>query len=165
MNLDSHKLFISSLGGKPVSLAWSELYGALQAGVVDGQMNPIPIIRFGRFDEVQKYVTLTNPLLRTYVWVINQAFWNSLELNEKSAVENAARSAIVAGRGLNRIIEASDRGLAVLKQRMDVYVPTESELKPFRNAVQPAFKEHIQKAFGDDGTRILDDLLAAIANR
>jgi hypothetical protein len=40
------------------AISWSEFYTALQTGVADGQMNPIPIIAFAKFQEVQKYLTL-----------------------------------------------------------------------------------------------------------
>jgi tripartite ATP-independent transporter DctP family solute receptor len=164
MNLDTHKIFVSSLGGEPVILAWSEVYGALQSGVVDGQMNPIPIIRFSRLDEVQKYLTLTNHFFAPYVWVMNRTFWDGLEPAERAVVDNAARSAIVAGRGLSRIIEASDRGLAVLKQRMDVYVPTKSELAAFQKVSQPAIRAYIEKTFGKNGSGLTDALLAAVGS-
>ncbi|HVP13250.1 MAG TPA: TRAP transporter substrate-binding protein DctP, partial [Phycisphaerae bacterium] len=58
MGLDTHKAIISALGGQPTALAWAEVYTALQTGVADGQMNPVPIIAFAKFQEVQKYLTL-----------------------------------------------------------------------------------------------------------
>lgn len=165
MNIQTHKLFVSSLGGEPIALAWSEVFGSLQLGVVDGQMNPIPVIRFGHIDEVQKYLTLTNHFFAPYVWVMNGPFWNSLTADEQAAVNNAARSAIIAGRGLSRIIDSSDRGLAALKQRMDVYIPTKPELAAFRDATQPPIKAYIGTTFGDEGLRLMDALLHAIGNR
>ena len=57
MTLPTHEAIISSLGGKPTPLPWAEVYTALQTGVADGQMNPVPIIAFAKFDEVQKYLT------------------------------------------------------------------------------------------------------------
>jgi len=165
MNIETHKLFVRSLGGEPVALAWGEVNSALQSGLVDGQMNPIPIIRFGRLDEVQKYLTLTNHFFAPYVWVINQAFWVGLTPDDRSVIDHAARSAIVAGRGLSRIIEASNRGLAGLKQRMDVYLPTKAELQAFQAATQPAIKAYIHETFGDEGVQMTDALLATIARR
>ena len=46
MTLPTHEAIISSLGGKPTPLPWPEVYTALQTGVADGQMNPVPIIAF-----------------------------------------------------------------------------------------------------------------------
>jgi TRAP-type C4-dicarboxylate transport system substrate-binding protein len=46
MTLPTHEAIISSLGGQPTALPWAEVYTALQTGVADGQMNPVPIIAF-----------------------------------------------------------------------------------------------------------------------
>lgn len=83
MGLDTHKRLISAIGGQPVAISWSEVYTALQTGVADGQMNPIPIVSFAKFDEVQKYLTLTNHLFAPYVWVVNRSFWDSLDAEER----------------------------------------------------------------------------------
>lgn len=52
MTLPTHEAIVSSLGGQPTPLPWAEVYTALQTGVADGQMNPVPIIAFAKFDEV-----------------------------------------------------------------------------------------------------------------
>jgi tripartite ATP-independent transporter DctP family solute receptor len=163
MPLESHKIFVASLGAEPVGIAFGELYTALASRTVDGQMNPIPIIRFGRFDEVQKYLTLTNHFFTPYVWVMNLDFWNGLTLPEQDVINNAVRSAIVAGRGLSRIIEASDRGLPALKQRMTVYLPSADEIAAFRQIAQPAFKTYVETKLGAEGVAIMDGLIESIA--
>ena len=83
-------------------------------------MNPIPIIAFAKFQEVQKYLTLTGHLFAPYVWVMNTKFWDGLTREEKNVVTYSAKSAIVAGRGIGRIIEASNKGLASLSKTMKV---------------------------------------------
>jgi len=162
MGLESHKTVVSSLGGQPVAINWAEVYTSLQTGVADGEMNPIPIIKFAKFDEVQKYLTLSNHLFTPYVWVMNKAFYDSLTPQERDVVNAAAKSAIVACRGINRIIEASDRGLPALAQKMQIYAPTKAELAKFRELAQPAVKAQIAKSYGKDGEAMLADFLAAI---
>jgi tripartite ATP-independent transporter DctP family solute receptor len=163
MGLETHKEFIRSLGGTPISLSWSEVYGALQGKVADGQMNPIPIIRFARLDEVQTHLTLTNHFFAPYVWLMNSDFWTSLDSQGQAAIRNAAKSAIVSGRGLSRLIEVSDRGLPALKQRMNIYLPTRDEISAFRDATQPAVKTYIEGALGSDGANMMRALIDAIA--
>ena len=63
MALPTHQAFISSLGGQPVAISWAEVYTALQTGVADGQMNPVPIIEFAKLHEVQKFLTITEHFL------------------------------------------------------------------------------------------------------
>jgi TRAP-type transport system periplasmic protein len=162
MGLDTHKALIRSLGGQPAGIAWSEVYTALQTGVADGQMNPVPIIAFAKFNEVQKYLTLSKHLFTPYVWVMNKDFWNSLTDSEKDVVTYAARSAIVAGRGISRIIEASERGLPALSKDLEVYTLPDSERAKFQAAALPAVKEVIVNTFGAEGEDMMNAYLAAI---
>jgi len=162
MGLESHKSVVSSMGGQPVAINWAEVYTSLQTGVADGQMNPIPIIKFAKFDEVQKYLTLTNHLFTPYVWIMNKGFFDSLSPAEKEVVKAAARSAIVACRGINRIIEASERGLPALAQKMQIYTPTKDEIAKFRALAQPAVREQISKSYGKDGEAMLKEFQTAI---
>ena len=141
---------------------WAEFYTSLQTGVADGQMNPIPIVKFAKFDEVQKYLTLTNHLFTPYVWIMNKGFFDGLSASEKEVVKAAAESAIVACRGINRIIEASERGLPALAQKMQIYTPTKAEIAKFRELAQPAVKAQIAKSFGKEGEAMLADFQAAI---
>lgn len=164
MGLDTHKTVVSSVGGQPAAIAWAEVYTALQTGVADGQMNPVPIISFAKFDEVQKYLSLTGHLFAPYVWTVNKDFWNSLSAEEKNVVSYAAKSAIVAGRGIGRIIEASDRGLPKLAAKMQVYTPTAAEKEAFRKASQPAVRKLIVEKFGAEGEDMLNAFTAAIAD-
>jgi TRAP-type C4-dicarboxylate transport system substrate-binding protein len=111
---------------------------------------------------VQKYLTLTNHLFTPYVWVFNKATLDGMSPQEKEVVKAAARSAIIACRGINRIIEASDRGLPALAQKMQVYTPTKAELAKFRDLAQPAVKAQIVKSFGKEGEALMNDFLAAV---
>jgi tripartite ATP-independent transporter DctP family solute receptor len=162
MGLDTHKTIISSLGGQPAAIAWTEVYTALQTGVADGQMNPIPIIAFAKFNEVQKYLTLSGHLFAPYVWVINQKFWDSLTANEKDVIQYAAKSAIVSGRGMGRIIEASDRGLPALAKEMEINSLTAEQKLKFRDAAMPAVKKLIKDKFGKDGEAMMEAFLKAV---
>ena len=162
MGLESHKTVVSSMGGQPVAINWAEVYTSLQTGVADGQMNPIPIVKFAKFDEVQKYLTLTNHLFTPYVWIMNKGFYDGLTAQEKEVVKAAAESAIVACRGINRIIEASERGLPALAQKMQIYTPTKAEIAKFRELAQPAVKAQIAKSYGKEGEALLADFQAAI---
>ncbi len=162
MGLDTHKAIITAMGGQPAAISWSEVYTALQTGVADGQMNPIPIIAFAKFQEVQKYLTLSGHIFAPYVWVMNAKFWDSLSNSEKGVVAYAAQSAIVAGRGMGRVIEASDRGLVALSKTMKVNTLTADEKESFRKAAVPAVKKLIVEKFGSEGETLLNAFLDAV---
>ena len=161
MGLDTHKAIITAMGGQPAAISWSEVYTALQTGVADGQMNPIPIIAFAKFQEVQKYLTLSGHIFAPYVWVMNEDFWNSLSDSEKDVVEYAAQSAIVAGRGMGRVIEASDRGLNELSKNLEVNTLTAAEKEEFRKVAVPAVKKLIVEKFGPEGEEMMNAFLEA----
>ena len=163
MTLPTHEAIIASLGGKPTPLPWPEVYPALQTGVADGQMNPIPIIAFAKFDEVQKYLSLTNHIITPYVWFMNKDFYDGLTPEEQYVVDYAARAAVDSGRGISRMIEASDRGLPQLAKKMKINSVSAVELKKFADASQPAVKQLIADKFGAEGTEMLNAMLAAIA--
>ena len=162
MGLDTHKAVVSSLGGQAVAIAWTEVYTALQTGVADGQMNPVPIIAFAKLNEVQKFLTLTGHLFAPYVWVMNRAYWDGLSATEKNVVAYAAKSAIVAGRGVSRAIEASDRGLASLGKEMKVNSLAPDQQAKFRDAAMPAVKQIIAKNHGAEGEAMMKAFLDAI---
>ncbi len=162
MGLDTHKAVIQSLGGQPTAIAWSEVYTALQTGVADGQMNPVSIISFAKFYEVQKYLTLTGHLFTPYVWTINPKFYNGLTEEQKKVINYAAHSGIVAGRGIARVIEASDRGLPALAKTMQIYTPNVAQRLAFEEVSQPIVKKMIIEKYGSEGENLMNEFLAAI---
>jgi TRAP-type C4-dicarboxylate transport system substrate-binding protein len=125
-------------------------------------MNPIPIIAFAKFQEVQKYLTLSGHIFAPYVWVMNNDFWNSLTASEKEVVTYAAQSAIVAGRGMGRIIEASDRGLKELSKTLKVNTLTAAEKAEFKKVATPAVKKLIVEKFGAEGEDLMNEFLKAV---
>jgi tripartite ATP-independent transporter DctP family solute receptor len=162
MALPLHQAVVKALGASPTTVAWAEVYTSLQTGVVDGQMNPISIITMARFQEVQGFITLTNHLYAPYVWVINPKFYTGLSSDQKKVVDEAARTAILAGRGLSRIIDASAKGLPTLAAKMKVYVPNAAEMKKFRDAAIPAARAFMKDKYKADGDKWVNQFFAAI---
>lgn len=75
-----------ALGANPTPISFSELYLALQTGVVDGQDNPLPTVESAKFYEVQKSITITNHLVDSVWPCINTAKWESLTDAQKDIV-------------------------------------------------------------------------------
>ena len=162
MTLPTHETIISSLGGSPTALPWAEVYTALQTGVADGQMNPVPIIAFAKFDEVQKYLSITNHLITPYIWTMNTDFLSGLSEEDQYLIKWAADVATDAGRAMSRVIEASEKGLPALAEKMDVNVVTPEEQAKFAEAAQPAVRALIEESYGDEGAAMLDAMLTSI---
>ena len=143
MALPSHQKIMQSLGAEAYPLSWGEVYSGLQTGVIDGQMNPVPIISFANFAEVQKHMTLTNHLFSPYTFMINRAFYEGLSDSERATIHTAAENCVAASRGLSRIIEASDRGLAGLMDKIEVTALSAEQREAMASAAQPAFEAHV----------------------
>ncbi|MCX7145283.1 MAG: DctP family TRAP transporter solute-binding subunit, partial [Sulfuritalea sp.] len=79
------------VGSLPQVMAFSELYQALQTGVVDGQENPVTHVYTQKFYEVQKYMTLTNHTYHGYVVIANKKFWEGLPPDIRSALTVALK--------------------------------------------------------------------------
>jgi tripartite ATP-independent transporter DctP family solute receptor len=162
MTLPTHETIISSLGGQPTALPWAEVYTALQTGVADGQMNPVPIIAFAKFDEVQKYLSITNHLITPYIWTMNAEFLASLSEEDQYLINWASDVATDAGRAMSRVIEASDKGLPALAAKMEVNVVTPEEQAKFAAAAQPAVRTLIEEKYGAEGASMLEAMLTSI---
>lgn len=162
MTVPTQQALVNSLGAQATPLPWAEVYTALQTDVADGEMNPIPIIAFAKFDEVQKYLTLTNHLITPYIWTMNQKFFDSLSPADQYLVSWAADVATDAGRSMSRVIEASDKGLPALEKKMKVNTVSPEELKKFAAATQPVVRKLIQEKYGAQGTKMLNALMTSI---
>jgi len=162
MDLKSHAAFVRSLGAEPVTISWKETFGSLESGVVDGQMNSVSIIRAGKLDDVQKYLTLSNHIFVPFVWVANRKYLDGLTDQRRQAVAEAATAAVAASRTLSRSIEASERGLPYLMGRMQVYRPTDAEIDALRRVTQPAVAAYFTETAGDEGRALLESFLAAV---
>ncbi len=156
MTLPSHQKIMQSLGAEAYPLAWGEVYSGLQTGVIDGQMNPVPTISFSNFSEVQKYMTLTNHLFSPYTLMVNRAFYEGLSDSERAVMGNAARNCVEASRGMSRVIEASDRGLAGLMDKMQVTALSADQRKAMAEASQPAFEAHVQENLDAKAVELLE---------
>jgi len=85
-NSEAWLLLGRALGANPTPISFSELYLALQTGVVDGQDNPLPTVESAKFYEVQKSITITNHLVDSVWPAINEAKWQSLTEQQKAWV-------------------------------------------------------------------------------
>lgn len=81
-------------GAKPTPMNFGELYLALKQGVVDGQENPLPTIKSGKFDEVQKYLVLTGHIITPRLIVVNESFWKGLKPADQKIIQDAMDAGI-----------------------------------------------------------------------
>lgn len=75
---DIYVAMMDAWGAKATPSSFSELYLALKQGVVDGQENPIPTIDSAKFNEIQKYLVLTQHVINPRVLLVNESFWQGM---------------------------------------------------------------------------------------
>ena len=93
MKVPAHVKTFNALGASATPMNFSEVYSALQQGVVDGQENPVAHISSQRFYEVQKYVSLTSHVMTFYIPVMNMDFWNSLTKEDQQLLLTSMKNA------------------------------------------------------------------------
>ena len=158
MTVPAHRKLINAIGGEAYPLAWSELYTSLQTGVVDGQMNPIPNIKFAKFDEVQKYMTLTNHLYVPIFFMMNKDFVNSLSKEKQKIIQDAAQQGVIVSRGLGRINAL--KGLASLSKKMKVNSLSAKAMEQFKDKAQKGVDEHFESTLDSQGKSLLKMLIS-----
>lgn len=89
---DVFKAMAESWGAKPTPMNFNELYLALKTGTVDGQENPLPTIKSGKFHEVQKFIILTGHVMTPRLVVVNDAFWQKVPAADRKIVEDALKT-------------------------------------------------------------------------
>lgn len=93
MKVPDHLALWKNMGANPTPIAFSELYTALQQGVVDGQENPYETIYLSKFYEVQKYITVVGHIYDLQPIIMSKKFYDGLPPNYQHIVRNAAQIA------------------------------------------------------------------------
>lgn len=159
MQNPAHMALVQALGGDPTPIAFSELYMALQQGVVDAMECPIALIHDMKFYEVQDYLILDGHLYNPLFVFVNDGFYQGLSDKQKKALDEASRQFSVAHCAFNQ--EANGEALGNLeKYGMNIYRPTPDEIGKFREIAQPAGLKFIREKLGDQW---VDEALAAAA--
>ena len=106
---------MQALGADAQQIKFSELYVALQQGVVDGQENPLANFHASKLYEVQKHLALTSHMFQMTPLLMSKRTWDKLSEADRKAVKDAAAEATQLQRKLSQ--EADDKLLADLKSK------------------------------------------------
>ncbi len=138
MRIQSSKVLESqmrALGSLPQVLAFSEVYQALQTGVVDGTENPISNLYTQKMHEVQKNLTLTEHGYLGYAVITNKKFWDALPADIRKQLDDAMEQST---RYANQIAKMeNEKALDAVKKsgKTVVYAPTAAERLAFKKAM------------------------------
>jgi C4-dicarboxylate-binding protein DctP len=134
---------IRSVGGIPQVMAFSEVYQALQTGVVDGTENPISNFYTQKMHEVQKHLSITNHGYLGYAVIANKKFWDGLPADVRGQLEQAMKESTTYANKIAQ--EENDAALEGVKKsgKTAVYVLTKDERLALKKAMAPV---HIKMA-------------------
>ena len=125
----------TTLGANPVPMTFGEVYGALESGAIDGQDNPLAVIRSAKFAEVQDYLSLTRHIYTGMPFLMSGKTWEALTPDERQIVAQAAEEAKALGRKLVQEQEAT--AIEELRAEMEVNELAPEEVEWMRAAAQP----------------------------
>ncbi|WP_319244897.1 TRAP transporter substrate-binding protein [uncultured Propionivibrio sp.] len=146
MENKAHILAFKTAGLNPTPMAYSEVYSALQVGVIDGQENPVAVFYASKLYETQKYFALTGHVYSPALVLFSQKKWDRIPKDDQEIIAKAAQEVALFERKLNRddeekkLKEMEGKGLVVVR---DVNKPA------WQKSMQPAFDE-FAKQFGKD---------------
>lgn len=142
-----------AMGANPTPMAFSEVYGALQQGVIDGQENPYAIIESSNLFEVQRHVMQTDHVYGYVMLAMSERAWKRLTAEQQQLVTDAAEQVRADHNERTAADEQSYR--ETLRKQGMTFV--EVDKGAFRQAVAPVHRHYAQQY----GQQLYDDLVAA----
>ena len=139
-----HIAAYKGLGIVTTPMAFPEVFTALQQGTVDGQENPLSVIMAAKFDQVQKYLTLTGHVYSPGIFLMAKAEFDKLKPEDKTAFLEAAKAGVKANR--DRVDDDDAKGVAELRTRGMTVLESPDKTK-FVEKLAPVY-EQFEKQFG-----------------
>lgn len=142
-------------GASPTPMAFSEVYLALQTNSVDAQENPLSTIQAQKFEEVQKYLALTNHILNDQLYLVSNETLADLPEDLQKVVKDAA---VKAADYHTKLFEEGEASLISYFEKKGMTV-TKPDLAPFKEAMKPYYEEYIKKT-GKEGEEAIAEINA-----
>jgi C4-dicarboxylate-binding protein DctP len=145
MRIQSSKVLdseIRALGGIPQIMAFSEVYQALQTGVVDGTENPPSNFYTQKMNEVQKYLTLSNHGYLGYAVIVNKKFWDGLPAEIRTTLEGAMKDATKYANDISQ--KENDNALEAVRKtgKTQILTLTADEKAAWKKALASVHREN-----------------------
>jgi C4-dicarboxylate-binding protein DctP len=144
--------YFRNVGSIPQIMAFSEVYQALQTGVVDGCENTPSNYTTQKFFEVQKDITVSYHAHLQYAVIVNSKFWSGLPPDIRAQLEKAMNEATDYTNSIAR--QENEDALAEIKKagKTTLHYLTDADRKAWQEAMQPTYKW----AKGRVGQEVLD---------
>ena len=144
MRIQSSKVLdaeMRALGALPQVMAFSEVYQALQTGVVDGTENPPSNFYTQKMHEVQKYLTLTDHGVIEYAVIVNKKFWDGLPADIRTTLEGAMKDATKYANDIAK--KENDDALEAVRKsgKTEIITLTPAQKAAWKKALVPVHRE------------------------
>lgn len=148
MRIQSSKVLeaqMNALGAVPQVMAFSEVYQALQTGVVDGTENPPSNMYTQKMHEVQTHATVSNHGYLGYAVIVNKQFWDGLPDEVRAGLEKAMAEATEYGNTIAK--EENDKALEAMKAsgKTEFHELTDEERTAWIEALTPVHDEMAER--------------------
>ena len=150
-----HELW-NSLGATATPMSSSELYTALEQGTVDGEENPVANFYSYQFQEVQKYITMSNHIYSPFLFDMSKKIWDTYDADAQAILTEAAKAFGEEEKKINRQAAADNLQSCIDDYGMEVTYLTDDAKAEF-----VAKTAHIQDMIAKDTGAEIMDLLAA----
>jgi tripartite ATP-independent transporter DctP family solute receptor len=137
---------MEALGATVQAIAFPELYLALSQRVVDGEENPIAVIYFNKFYEVQKYLAITRHIYNNMIHTVSAMAWSRLNAGQQAIFREESTS---AGELMRKLISDQEDEQIKKIESLGMAV-TRPNLAPFRALMGPAYERIAAYAGGDN---------------
>jgi len=146
-----------ALGAQTTVIAFPELYMALAQGVADGEDNPVSVIYFMKFYEVQKHLALTKHIYNNMIHTISAKTWAKLTPEQKTIFQEESKR---AGAFMRQQV-VSQEGDVVAKMQQAGTQVTRPDLALFRAAMKPAYDKIFKYVGEENGKKYMEYVEAA----
>ncbi len=148
MRIQSSKVLdaqMRALGAIPQVMAFSELYQALQSGVVDGTEGTPSNFWTQKIYEVQKHMTLSNHGHLSYAVIVNKKFWDGLPPDIRTTLEGCIKDATTYANAIAATENSQSLEKIKASGKVTVYTPTAAELNEWKKAMEPVHQEMMSR--------------------
>ncbi len=144
MRIQSSKVLdaqMRALGAIPQVMAFSELYQALQSGVVDGTESTPSNYYTQRIFEVQKHISISNHGHLAYAVIVNKKFWDGLPADLRATLEAAMKDASTYANAIAQAENAAALERILASGKSVVYTLSEAQTQAWKQALMPVHQE------------------------
>ncbi|MCB8815893.1 DctP family TRAP transporter solute-binding subunit [Desulfosporosinus shakirovi] len=130
-----------SLGAGSATIAFGETYAALQQGTVDGQENTFNNIDTQKYQEIQKYLTVTNHGRLDYMIIVNKSFWSGLEPDIRKALDDSMAEATKFAVEQAELLDKKSMDNLKNSGKMQFTELTPAQLGVFQETMKPVYAQ------------------------